>query len=83
MKTKEQIVNEKRQRKHDAAFIAILLCILATPPILCWGDGITQGYSLFEQIRGVVSFLVVAGIGYIIGYFLPIRKWMNKEEKGK
>lgn len=78
---KKESFIQKKQRKHDAAFISVLSCLLAMTPILCWGDGITQGYSLLEIGMGIISFSIVAGIGYLIGYFLPIRRWMNKGDQ--
>ncbi len=81
METKKKSFDEKEQRKSDALLIAVLLCILAATPITCWGDGLLQGYSTFEQIRSVILLLIVGVIGYAIGYYVPLRKWMNSKQE--
>lgn len=60
------------QAKKDSGLLcAFLLCIVAAIPALSLGNGLTQGFTLFETVRAGLFFLGAASLGYAIGYFVP------------
>ena len=70
-------IEEKEARSFSGIFTAFILCIIAATPIMCWGNGLIQGYTTFEAIRTIFCFLIVGSIGYSIGRFTSLYKWFG------
>jgi len=75
-------MNTKKEVKDfSGLFIAFVLCLIVLIPLLCSGNGLIQGFSVFEQIRLIIVLIITAGIGYSIGYFTPIHKFFVSQKR--
>jgi|GEM_PF-3551561 len=74
---------KKEVRDLSGLFTAFFLCMIISIPLLCSGNGLTQGFSTFEKLRFIIVNVLTAGTGYLVGYFTLIHKLFVSQKRWK